>query len=278
MTLRELCLEVGALGFEESVAADTRLLTCANRALARIAADRPITRNLRLLCEGDTAIRIATKIVHAPGVEERMPLEGAAYSCKVTGAGTLVLCDGVHTVRRPVSGPYTAVRGFLLGPGSITLQGDRAFTVRDLSVFRTTAAGREEDIPLWGDPPRFDLRDSDPRFFCFCELPRDSDGRPLPGAELTDHTMTLPRDFSGEVSLTYRICPTPFTEDEPDRESELPPMLCFLLPLLTAAYYWLDDEPDRAQYYLALYREGIDSVRRLCPRSVGGEYEDVTGW
>ena len=51
-----------------------------------------------------------------------------------------------------------------------------------------------------------------------------------------------------------------------------------IVPLLAAAYVWLDDDAEKAQYYMSLYRDGMASLKLYSPRCVSTEYEDVTGW
>ncbi len=70
------------------------------------------------------------------------------------------------------------------------------------------------------------------------------------------HHLYLSRSIAGEVRLTCRI--RPFIPDEttpPETPLSLDEELCQLLPLLTAHYLLLDDDTDKANHYLALFRE-----------------------
>ena len=51
-----------------------------------------------------------------------------------------------------------------------------------------------------------------------------------------------------------------------------------LLPLLTAAYLWLDDDSAKAQFYMQMYMEGIRDVRISRPTSQDTEIKDTHHW
>ncbi len=70
------------------------------------------------------------------------------------------------------------------------------------------------------------------------------------------HHLYLKRYLSGEIRVSYRIRPTvPHETDDPDIPLALDEELCQLLPLLIAHYLLLDDDVEKANHYLALYRE-----------------------
>ena len=50
-----------------------------------------------------------------------------------------------------------------------------------------------------------------------------------------------------------------------------------LLPLLVASYLWLDDDPEKAEYYRALYADGINILRRNVFRRLDNVYK-TNGW
>ena len=66
--------------------------------------------------------------------------------------------------------------------------------------------------------------------------------------------------------------------DTPDRELDIPKELESLVPLLAAAYVWLDDDADKAQYYMSLYRDGMSAVKLYTRRAVDTGFENATGW
>ena len=87
-----------------------------------------------------------------------------------------------------------------------------------------------------------------------------------------DRVILLPYHARGLYKIAYKRKPAvlEYTDDplEDQTKVDLDEELCALLPMLVAAYVWTDDEPEKAQYYLTLYRErAIDIERR---------YKDLT--
>ena len=78
--------------------------------------------------------------------------------------------------------------------------------------------------------------------------------------------------------LKYRCKPLFDIDTELDGELDIDPECEHLLALLSASYIWLDDDAEKAQYYMSLYREGMASLKLYSTRCVNAEYEDVTGW
>ena len=54
--------------------------------------------------------------------------------------------------------------------------------------------------------------------------------------------------------------------------------ICSLLPLLVAAYIWIDDEPEKAQYYMNLYRERAAELERRTRSVAPVMMKNVYGW
>ena len=78
-------------------------------------------------------------------------------------------------------------------------------------------------------------------------------------------------------NISYKAKPN-LPSGAPDESLSLPPGCEHLLALLTAAYVWLDDDSDKAQSYMALYRDGINSVKLGNRRHIDKEFHDVYGW
>ena len=84
--------------------------------------------------------------------------------------------------------------------------------------------------------------------------------------------------YDGKIRLTYKSNPPKVSLDTPDDEIGIAKEVEHLVPLLSAAYFWLDDDEEKAQYYLSLYRDALNGTKRNATRRLGGGYEDVTGW
>lgn len=88
--------------------------------------------------------------------------------------------------------------------------------------------------------------------------PEDPRGMLLHGTKLR-----LPITESGTYEVIYERVPSRFKNEEDDDEDlPLDGDLCELVPLLVASYVWLDDEPDKAQHYGALYRTAKAEIRK----------------
>jgi hypothetical protein len=109
-------------------------------------------------------------------------------------------------------------------------------------------------------------------------LKYSKDGYEINGARICADTLYLPSDFKGEVNILYKRRPEALCIDYPDAEIDIPRSTENLLPLLVASYLWLDDDPDKAQYYMQLYRDEMARLKRYIPSVIGGGYQDVTGW
>lgn len=74
-------------------------------------------------------------------------------------------------------------------------------------------------------------------------------------------------DIRDITEVWYKVKPQTFTSDKKGDRIELDDDLVHLLPLLIAAYLWLEDEAEKSMYYMNLYRERAASVSRRmkCP-------------
>ena len=63
-----------------------------------------------------------------------------------------------------------------------------------------------------------------------------------------------------------------------DSEVDIPREIEHLVPLLTAAYVWLDDDEEKASYYMAIYRENLASLKLYSTSCKNNSYVDLTGW
>ncbi|MBO7292424.1 MAG: hypothetical protein J6V07_00650, partial [Clostridia bacterium] len=83
---------------------------------------------------------------------------------------------------------------------------------------------------------------------------------------------TLSSHIRGCIRLTYRarlripeVGELPLTEEEAS-----------LLPLFCASYVYLDDDPDKAAFYLARFREGL--ARLAADTAAPHPFRDSTRW
>ena len=131
---------------------------------------------------------------------------------------------------------------------------------------------------LSGNLREYDLALLFPAFGGLTAPPTTRDGRMLtegPEGDYTlaeGHILALSPHAAGDIRLTYRrrlsLPPEgelPLTEEE-----------AALLPLFCAAYVYLEDDPEKAGFYLSRFREGL--LRLKEPAGARLPYRDTSRW
>jgi len=183
---------------------------------------------------------------------------------------------GVKTVH--FDNAYGIFRGHLSGKSHICFEGEYSYTVRDLVCYEALFGSEISDIPVFSREASYSLKDYAADFLTPCNVPTDSAGNTVTGARVEGDKLILPYTYSGEVTVPYKRAPREISADFPDDIIDVPADSETLLPLLTAAYLWLDDDADKAQYYMGLYRDGMDRLLRSRPNSINSKYTDVLRW
>ena len=275
MTYNELCEEVKALGFETTVDSPARLFSAARRALREIHTARPIFSNAVIFQRVPKPIRYVKEILHRGDGEISIPYYSArSFSCKASGEGIVKIKENGDEKILSFNGTYSVIREFLHGDGELVFTGDFSFTITSLAFYGEITSASTEDIPVFGIPGEYDMTKLVSGFITLAGPPADSSGNAIAGAQLSGNILTLPSDYSGDV---YMICKrgSDLTEDgQIEIQKECEP----LLALLTAAYFWLDDDPEKSQYYHSLYREGMNALRYSNRSRVDRMISTGNGW
>ena len=277
MTLNELKNDVAALGFEGYVEDEECFIASANRALNLLYVDRPVSKTMII---SFSAPRVAMKkkfIEHRSGDEITFPVNGRSISFRTSGEGECVIEDKTGGSLVMFSGSKQLTKKRLQSAGRVTFRGDYHYTVSNLAVFDDLKSTNVVDIPEYS--PRRELSPSDycDDFRAFAGLPEDSLGNPISEAILRDGRISMPFEFSGDLYLTYYRLPKKISADQPNAKIDVSDECAALLPLLTAAFTWLDDDPAKAQYYMSLYRDAIANIKRFSTININTEYR-VNGW
>lgn len=274
MTYRELLEECAALGFENGVGDEMRFLYSARRALSLLSAEHPLLGELSFYCEAVYATEGAREIFHPAGTELSVPLTGKTYSFLVSGKGGFrAEGEPLHTFDTPA----LAVRGYRNSAQRMLFVGEYDYTVRCFSCF-LSCPPKKESIPILGKGRSFSLREICEDFLRPDGVPRDASGEPIRDATIHGGTLTLPADYTGEVRLRYRRAPLRIRSGEENERIDVPEEAAHLLPLLTASYLWLDDEPERSEYYMTLYRTGLSALKYAGSTTLDSHYENVNNW
>lgn len=279
MTFTQLTAEVAALGFENEIENRPALLFCANRALRSIAALSPSFSRITLFQRVILPASVTKEVNYVPMNKITVPLNGAAFSFKFSGAGTVLLRERHRITPFSLNTPYTEIRRFLPdGEGELVLSGYTPFKLLDLALYEHACGLAESDIPIIAPYRSYTLSKLVTNFFGFSSLPTNEHGETIEGSYFRDDTLFIPCDYEGEIHLTYRRVPREIYTDAPNADIDLSPSLVHLLPLLTASYLWLDDDAAKAQFYMHMYMEGIRDVRINRPTSAEAEIKDTLHW
>ena len=282
MTVAELARATARLGFSPSLGdGDLLLRDAARRALSEVAAAHPRTVTVTLwhlpspplYAETATEPTEGERILTLPG--------GRSFFLRIAGHGTLSVTRGAESADysfHTEEGGLPAVLGGPLpnGEGELTLRiyAEGGYRLLGLAVYDTYFSACPPDP--W-ERRRYDLAALFPAFLSL-EGPPTANGRPLTEGTDGDYTLEeghflfLSPHTAGRISLTYRKRLTLPEEGElPLSEEE-----ASLLPLFCAAYVFLDDDPEKAAFYLARFHEGLH--RTAAAGDTLCRYRDSTGW
>ena len=216
-------------------------------------------------------------IVHNGAEDEVIELNGRTYAFVVSGAGEVEIKDKDGTRTRSFDTAGGFVHGRVVDGGELRFKGEFRYTVYDLCVYEERFAEGEAP-PVFGKWHVYDLAKLLPDFLYATSDPTDPSGAKICGASISSGNMTLPYEYVGEAMIKYRKSAPQVSINEPDKELEIPRELRALVSLLTAAYVWLDDDAEKAQYYMSLYRDGMSAVKLYTRSEVNTKFSDATGW
>lgn len=304
MTVSELYASVAQLGFETVLEDNERFFYAANRAILRVNAIRP--RKGVYVLHHKPPDNLVSSSFEPVYVTEEITYEAynaKAYYFEADGEGTAFIeanVDGeegwsiIAEIKIKGNGGFTAYRGFVKRDGAFFfgrirlrfLLGEYLYSVRSVAIYRYIYSADVSEISAYEQYKRYDLSalaedflaPDDP--FVRLEATRDllsddydvEDGRVL----------LLPYNARGLYRLSYLRRPRElvYTEEPAADLTEIPldEDLCALLPYLIAATVWADDEPDKAQYYMQIYRERAVEVERRSRPAAPARIKSVNNW
>ena len=280
MTLNELKMSVLALGFEDRMEDEGTFRRSAERALTQLFSDLPVE------CMGEIDVcmpRITSSerlIRHAGSASDatERQIKGVGYSFVSSGNGSYTVTDKNGTRTYGIPGGRCEHRGFISGGEAVLrFRSTSAITVRALTAFRELGGDRAEDIPIYTGRITVSLAEHLPDLLFPLGEPRDSGGDRIEGLELSESEVRLPYEYSGTLAVRYARSPRSLPDSD-DGSLDLPLGREAMLPLLTAAYLWLDDDADRSQYYMALYRDALTARLSRGFSSRSEEQYETNGW
>lgn len=275
MTLKELQKEVAALSFSQNIECDKIFLSAVNRALLVIFKELGLKGVARLVATLPEVLSFTPLVRHSAGSSVTLPLVGRAYSMRLYGTGSFVLRDGHESHTESFCANGELFHGVLKSGGSITFLGDEHFLVGSLAVYETPPVSGFEELP--GGIRRYSL-DSVGDFIAPAGPVLDSLGRKIEGAEVKGNAITLSSDYEGEMTLEYLRAPHTLRGDPSERMPELPRGADAALPLLTAYYLLLEEDPELAEGHLAAYRDCIGTLKSPLYSEPYEEYKIFDRW
>lgn len=304
MTVAELYMSVAQLGFEDSLEYEDGFILAANRALLQVNALRPATRSYVLAhMPPDNLIK---GVGHAPFFKTNNELvfeatDAVAYYFEACGNGLMLIqCfDEVKGEWRIIgevpfsSASMTAYKGFIKDEGEFVsgrirlgFEGQYAYTLQNIAMYGYIFSEDEDDIRTYGSHTAYDISMLVEDFMSLATPPiRAEDGFSYlnQGYDVENgRILLLPREEKGIYKIVYNHKPRSISDEglaaSDETVIDLDEDLCALLPLLVASYIWADDEAEKAQYYLTLYRERASEIVGATKNPSPVTIKSVNGW
>lgn len=283
MTIQELKDAVAKLGFEDVLEDDKQFYLTVNRCIFQVSRVRPAVSTLRI-----DHFPIKNQLNTVPSVVERYSgeakyfygLKVKAYYFEADGNGTATIErfdeDTQEWVTAKIitlssSHKFKAYKGFVLngedfieGEVRIKFSGNYAYGIRNVAFFEILTSAEETDVPTFEAYSKYECGALVSDFHAFASPPIFDDlGQaiePYYKIEGKDKLL-LPREKSGSYIIKYERKHAQISEaDELTTEIDLDDDLAAILPNLCASYILADAEPQKAEYYLGLYREQVQEI------------------
>lgn len=302
MDIRTLYAQVASLGFEDSIESTEGFYHAANRAIYQVNLLRPHIAEYEIFRQNAKNLLTHGFTTFTRDKDITFEAEGArAYYFEAAGSGTLRIekydeggwqLIGETDIDSESFKPY---RGFIKAGGEFTdgrvrlrfLQhssGNFVYFVRNVAIYKWIYGAAPESIQPYAPFAEYDLSTLLPDFLDLATPPmRAEDMEKMgKGFHLRGARMIFPYAAEGTFKIFYRRKPKEIvhtsapTEDY--TEIDLDDELCTLLPLLTAAYVWAEDEPEKAAYYMELWRERSAEVKAEKKIHSPAKMIDRYGW
>ena len=278
MTLNDLKNELSVLGFEREISIDKSLVFSARRALSTIYTERGVYNTLSIEHAPIMPTLICKSFVYTPNQTKAFKIKGKAVTFYVSGTGAFSITENDVKKDYTFSSHLHLWRLFIKDEATLAFYGEYSFKVIGLAVFDNVYSDSEDDLFAYGEAYEYDLSRLCDDFHSFASLPTNEYGREISGASMRSPILTIPWNYQGRINITYKSAAPHISEDTPNETIPIPKEIEHLVPLLTAAYYWVDDAPDKAEYYLSLYKDSLKAVKQFDTRVLGNGYRNVTRW
>ena len=302
MKVNECYKMVAQLGFEDSLESDERFVYTLNRALLQVASLRPATRACyinhapltnAIQQESHSPLRVSESLVFECSDVKAFYFEacgnGEFYLDRKTADGwEKFFAENVSTngVFKPYKGFIKDGGAFVSGTVRMRFTGDFLWLVRNVAMYREVYSNNDDDIPAYEAYTAYNIDEMVDDFLSFADPPIDSSSFHHALTDAYDiengRILLLAREASGYYKVTYNHRPKEVvyanSVDEDETVIDLDEDLCALLPNLIASYVLLEDDPNMAQYYAALYNNAAMELKMATRNRKPVRVTNVTGW
>lgn len=317
MKLQDLYNAVSQLGFEDTLGDDgtSRFIYATNRALSEINALRP-RRKLVTINHAVPANLLESLPTQIEKQDKKTfsAKNAKSFYFEVCGKGTYKVC---MRTKKTIAGDtqiddivaktgsfdfrtFTAIKGTIKYKGAfvnnatepnhvftgeiiLEFDGEYDYTIRNVALYDRVFSDNEDDIVPYSDKVPYCMTKIVDDFERFDSSPLELSSERYLNDDfsiLNGDTILLPLDKQGAYNINYikkarLFDPSAFNYgDNIDLDEEL----AQLMPNLVAAYVWLDDEAEKAQYYMTLYMQRAASVQRESKDLTPVLFQSVYGW
>ncbi len=276
MTLNDIKNEVASLCFLSQLPLDSAFVFALNRALWSIYTERGVMRLYTLYQSAKKRHTELENIRVSAGETSEHPLPRGTFSLYIGGKGMVTLTSDREIRQYPFSGECEHICGFFGGDFTLSISSEYPYTIHSLCHIEEELSA--SDMPTKEGAREYRLRELIPNLLSPHRTPTDRRGIAIDGSKIIADTLYIPYDYEGIISIEYRAAPPRADIDFPDEELDISEELTHLVPLLSAAYLSLEDEPERSAYYLSLYKNGLAALIAYDTESLDTRYNDRLGW
>ncbi len=303
MTISQLYQSVAQLGFEDSLENEERFIFAANRALLQVNALRPATSSY--IINHKPMNNMADKLFFEP-MEKVKELcfyadnvksyyfeadgNGSVFIEKKSDSGAWSIIGEVQLISDKT---FKSYRGFIKDDGEfvnahirLRFTGNYVYSVKCVAMYEYLYSDNEEDIPAYEAFSSYDISELVSDFLSLVSPPISENEGIMhlnQGYDIDNgRTILLPYNMRGLYKVVYNRQPKKITSSGAAQDDnsiiDLDEELCALLPLLVASYIWVEDEPEKAQYYLMLYKERAVDIERRLISAKPVQINSINGW
>lgn len=303
MLVSELYAQVAGLGFEDTLENSGIFYNAANRALLQVNAIRPAIRsyiinhkpmeNIIDTPSFSPIVRTETLCFEASDARSyyfEADGTGHLYIERCNASGEWLIIDDYAI--SSADGGYIAYKGFIKdgdsfvsGQVRLRFEGEYAYSLKNVAMYRYLYSGLVLDIPAYEEYKGYDISALTDDFLGLEPAAPVRESNPDADVDYRVEdggVIYLPYNDGGCFKILYRHKPRKLEHQVSPLEDgsviDMDSDLCALLPLLVASYVWLEDEPEKAEYYRYMYQQGAADIERKHRNAAPVRFINRSGW